>query len=309
MRIFLNICETEQVDFLQLLHDIPDTATGTVPSPPGHKHTSSTFSWAGYADDIVTFLKSVPGLQKALDILNTTFLRYFLKVNISKTETQILCQDNENPPRDYPESIIDLCGQAITNVPSFKYLGSKIQHDEHTTGWTEINFRIDSAKAQFAQQKNLFTNHNISIKTRTKFLNSYVRSRLTYSCQNWALTKIQFNKLDSVYATFLRKMVRNGYSRQASLDNTINYKFKFTNAALYNLCGTLPLSSFIHNSQKKYLAHLVRQPNSCFTKQLIFNNDKYHKRGNPGPTLHTQVLNMYESSPADFFTKAHQRCF
>ena len=220
-----------------------------------------------------------------------------------------MCQNHENPPREYPKSIINLGEESITNVPTFKYLGSKVQHDEHTTGWTEINFRIDSAKAQFAQQKNLFTNQNISLKTRTKFLNSYVRSRLTYSCQNWALTKIQFNKLDSVYATFLRKMVRNGYSRQPSTDTTINYKFKYTNLSLYNLCSTTSLSSFIQKSQKKYLAHLIRQNNSCFTKQLIFNSDKYYKRGNPGPTLYTQVLNNYESSTSDFLTKAHRRCF
>ena len=155
----------------------------------------------------------------------------------------------------------------------------------------------------------MISNHALSLKTRTKFLNSYVRSRLTYSCQNWALTKIQFNKLNSVYATFLRKMIRNGYSRQTSTDGSTSYKFKFTNDSLYKICATSSLSSFIEKSQKKYLAHIIRQPNSSYAKQLIFNSDKYHKRGNPGPTLHSQVLNSYESSPADFFTKAHTRCF
>ena len=38
----------------------------------------------------------------------------------------------------------------------------------------------------------------------------FVRSRLTYSCQNWNLTTAQFVKLDITYRTLLRRMVRRG---------------------------------------------------------------------------------------------------
>ena len=155
----------------------------------------------------------------------------------------------------------------MKNVSIFKYLGARVHQAESSTGWTEINYRIDSAKAQFAQKKNLFINHDISIKTRTKFLNSYIRSRLTYSCQNWALTKVQLNKLDSVYATFLRKMIRGGYSRQPSSNDSINYKFRYTNESLYKICDTSQVSIFLKKRQKQYLAHLIRQSDTSITKK------------------------------------------
>ena len=39
------------------------------------------------------------------------------------------------------------------------------------------------------------------------FLNSFVRSRLGYSCQNWNLTVGQFQKLDVTYQNLLRRMI------------------------------------------------------------------------------------------------------
>ena len=153
-----------------------------------------TLSWLGYADDIVTALMSIPGLQKCIDLLVSTFLRFFLKVNISKTETQVINQKYESPDRTYPDSIAHIDTLPLKNIHTFKYLGAKVAYNEAGTGWTEVNFRIESAKSQFAQKKSLFINFDISLKTRTLLLNSYVRSRLTYSCQNWAPTKLQLNK-------------------------------------------------------------------------------------------------------------------
>ena len=98
-----------------------------------------------------------------IDIPVKTFTRFHLKVNISKTETQIINQKDEKPKRPYPTTIINIDDNHINNVDTFKYLGAKINSSEAGTGWTEINFRINSAKAQFAQRKNLFTNFNISL--------------------------------------------------------------------------------------------------------------------------------------------------
>ena len=58
---------------------------------------------------------------------------------------------------------------------------------------------------------NLLQNRHIFLKTRVKFLNSFVRSRLTYSCQNWNLTLRQYEKLDVTYRNLLRRMVHGGF--------------------------------------------------------------------------------------------------
>ena len=174
-----------------------------------------------------------------------------------------------------------------------------------------VNHRIQNAKCQFFQKRNLFLNHDISIKTRVKFLNSFVRSRLTYACQNWALTQLQSKKLNSTYTNFLRKMVRNGFRRKTpNPDGSPNYSFHYSNDALYNICSTPELSTFIEKSQTKYCAHIIRQENSSLCKALMFNADKYTKRGKPNPTLLSQVQKYNPNmSPSEFYAKSLQRCF
>ena len=56
-----------------------------------------------------------------------------------------------------------------------------------------------------------FKPQKIHRKTRVKFLNSFVCSRLTYACQNWNLTVDQFEKLDVMYHNLLRRMIRGGF--------------------------------------------------------------------------------------------------
>ena len=48
-----------------------------------------TLRWLGYADDLALFAKTARDLDKMINILNTVFLEYWLKVNVSKTETLI----------------------------------------------------------------------------------------------------------------------------------------------------------------------------------------------------------------------------
>ena len=68
------------------------------------------------------------------------------------------------------------------------------------------------ALGKFASMSNLLQNHGIHLSMRVKFLNSFVRSRLMYSCKNWNLTTAQFVKLDVTYRTLLRRMVRRGFN-------------------------------------------------------------------------------------------------
>ena len=42
-------------------------------------------NWVGYADDIVLSFYDIENLQKGIDILNNTFNRYQLNINVSKT--------------------------------------------------------------------------------------------------------------------------------------------------------------------------------------------------------------------------------
>ena len=67
------------------------------------------------------------------------------------------------------------------------HLGAYINCPEPSTGDSEINQRIQLACGKFAELSNLLQNFHINLRTRISFLNCFVRSRLTYACQNWCL--------------------------------------------------------------------------------------------------------------------------
>ena len=143
------------------------------------------------------------------------------------------------------------------------------------------------AYSKFYSMSNLLLNRYIYLRTRVKFLNSFIRSRLTYSCQNWNLSSKQYEQLNVVYRNLLRKMVKGGFKRIGTDED--DFRFKLTNEKIHSICGTSDLSDFIRNQQKCYAAHVIRMPIERKIKQLMFNDDKYRRVGRMIPTLLEQV--------------------
>ena len=142
-----------------------------------------TLPWCGYADDLILFMIDLVGLQKATKILEKVFVSFGLSINELKTETMII-NHKYIQAEEYPSSVVTSRNTPLNNVKESKYLGSYLHHDESNTGDVELNHRIQLANAKFAELSNLLQNFRIKIRTRILFLNSNVRSRLTYSCQN-----------------------------------------------------------------------------------------------------------------------------
>ena len=117
---------------------------------------------------------------------------------------------------------------------------------------------------------NVLQNMNINLKTGVKFFNGYARSLLTYACLNWNPTANQFDRLDSTYRKFLRRMVRNGFKFVDEKNN--DYRLVITNDHLFRICGTSNLSDFIKNQQRKFLAHIIRIDLNKNVKKLTFNS-------------------------------------
>ena len=136
---------------------------------------------------------------------------------------------------------------------------------------------------------NLLQNFHINLRTRTTFFYCFIRSRLTYSCQNWSLTATQFERLDTTYRTFLRRMVRNG-SKQVDRDSN-DFRLMISNDALHTTCGTRDVSHFIKTQQSNYASHITRMSYERSLKQLMFNDDDvYTKRGRSTRSLIEQVI-------------------
>ena len=263
MRIFIAACKDAKIDFFKSSYCIPRHAIKTENQFGLGKFGHVTVDWLGYADDLVLLFNDIESLRKGLDILNKTFKRYQLEMNLSKTKTMIMNFEEET----YPTTIAHADGKDIENVEVFRYLGCQVHNKQATTGEVELSLRKESASSRFYGLSMKFFNHKITLTTRVKMLNALVRTRLTYSCPTWCLTKIQKDQMNAEYVTLLRKMIRGGFKRKKD-----SYAFVYSNQHIYEICKTTPLDAFIAKQQRTYLAHVIRLEDDTVAKRLLFEN-------------------------------------
>ena len=147
---------------------------------------------------------------------------------------------DENTDVTYHEYVLEINNVKLNNVKHFKYLGVWNSFNDIHIGEHELNYRIDSAKNAYAEHRKMLTNIYIHLPTIVNFLNSLVRSRLTYGCHAWRPTKRELSKLSFTYNYCLRSIILNGHKRvnAATTDNSIppediDWRYKISNAKLY----------------------------------------------------------------------------
>ena len=190
----------------------------------------------------------------------------------------------------------------INNALKFKYLGSISQIDDCSVGCLEMSNRITAANAKFFELYKFFTNHKILLKTRLQFLNSLVKTRLTYMCQCQVFTKVQFDKFDSEFIKLIRFMIRGGrqkrmaqvYTRNDGTQNEFS-KYLYTNNDIVRMSGVELVSSYIKRQQTNWVNHAIRSDDSCFVKRLTFPDYPAGTKKKTGilQTPYKQVLKYY----------------
>ena len=257
-----------------------------------------------YADDIVFFAKNRDELQEILNIYDNEFRKFGLTISTSKTKT--MCFNVPGNIKD-SESLVCLGKDTIENVKKFTYLGHTLSNDENSQS-AFLSHRISSAYAKWNELKSVLTDKRIYIKTRVKFLNACVRSRLTYSVQSGFLNSTETIRLESIWMNFLRRLIRNGFQREnvpqsarrrtrsrASRssrtsrssrssqsepnaetveDEDIDWRFRLTNQNIMNITKSGPISNFCVSQHLKFIAHITRLPNSAIQKRILFRTNK-----------------------------------
>ena len=292
MRTFMHECERKGIKFMKPKYTIPSSACTSKNHTLG-TYGSNLVSWVGYADDILLAFEDTCNMQKGLILLNETFKRFGLKINVSKTKSMIFNFDGLEV--EYPDVICNLEGGEIDNVKTFIYLGASICYNESLTGDGEINQRIESAECKYYLHAKKLMNFRINLNTRVKILNALVRSRLSYGCQTWTLNTEQQNKLNSFYCGLLRRMVRGGFKRKED-----RMAFVLSNDAILQICKTEKMCKFIARQQKCFLAHIIRREGNSLIKMLTFNDDPIRKRG-CFTTLRKAVLQGEAIDPNNFY--------
>ena len=280
----------------EVLQKFPNTGLEYSFRIPGHCSTReqrSVYGLSGtsrlrmllYADDIAVLCNDVDELAEILRIYDKTFTRFGLKIATDKTETMAF-----NVPEEIKSlpSLFSLGGVPINNVRKFKYLGHMETNTDDDPSLF-LTFRISSAFQKWNELKHVFMDKRIFMTTRIKLLEACVRSRLCYSCQSWELTASELRKLETIWHSFLRKMISNGYKRKnvppeylkakkeakksgktISEPDDLDWAYCYDNEAIRTITKTKNISSFCKVQHLKYVAHVTRLENSSLQKQLLF---------------------------------------
>ena len=196
-----------------------------------------------------------------------------------------------------PESLVTIRDIAIEHVNTLCcYLGHVISSNDQDHSALVVQ-RIASAYSKFNELKQVLTDKRIWLKTRIKFLTACVRSRLTFSVQACLLKATKINKLESVWTTFLRKLIRKGFervnvppsrrrgsrrSRRSETDENeteedLDWRFVYNKEKVLQITNSDPIRNFCQIQHLKYIAHITRLPNYALQKQCLFRtNNKYY---------------------------------
>ena len=130
-----------------------------------------------FADDIDGLAGSEEELINLTECLFKSANRFGMEINPSKTKL-MLNDDNCQPN-------IDIHGEIIETVKSFKYLGSIINENGSRK---EILSRAAQASQAYSNLKIIWNDKDIRLKYKLKLMDSLVNSIFLYACETWTLT-------------------------------------------------------------------------------------------------------------------------
>ena len=130
------------------------------------------------------------------------------------------------------------------------------------------------------------------------FLQSLVRSRLTYGCHAWRPNLQELSKIESAYRYFLRCMVWQGHARvnppsrnstsstdsASSIPNDIDdeeydWSYIINNQRLYQITKTDTIKTYYEQQQINWTKHIIRRRNNNVSKILTFHTTKRTRIG------------------------------
>ncbi|XP_056659429.1 uncharacterized protein LOC130455130 [Monodelphis domestica] len=175
------------------------------PSPPDckTKTTERLILEALFADDCALIAHQENHLQTIVNRFFTTTKLFGLTISLSRTE--MLFQPAPGRPTNQPCITID--GTQISNVNTFKYLGSTIANDGSLDH--EINARIQKASQALGRLRCKVLQHRgVSTATKLKVYNAVVLSSLLYGCKTWTLYRKHMKQLEQFHQRSLRSIMR-----------------------------------------------------------------------------------------------------
>lgn len=195
-----------------------------------------------YADDTTLMADSMSGLQHLVDKLTAYSESYGLKINIRKTKYMIVSRKNT-----HNTTTLKIQNSYIDRVHSFKYLGVTI--NDRWDNSKEIRCRIEMARDAFFKYKKVFTNHDINLETKIRFVKAYVWSVLLYAVEVWTIKAVDIKKLEAFEMWIYRRILKIPWTH-----------FVSNSEVLIQIHRSRELLAIIKKRKTAYLGHIMRNP-------------------------------------------------
>ena len=205
-----------------------------------------------YADDAVLVSHTTEGLQSCLNAVQDAYSGAGLVINTDKTEAMKQCTGmGQNPVN------LTVDGRDLVNASDFVYLGSKLTNTVDLT--PEIHRRIGCASSAFGRlSKRVFTNHDLTIKTKVSVFNAICVSILLYGCEAWTPYRAQLRRLENFYTNCLQKILG------------LRWWDRVPHTEIRRRTATVPLEALLLRRQLRWVGHLMRMSPDRLPRQVLY---------------------------------------
>ena len=152
-----------------------------------------------FADDTALVADSEEALQQLVTEFGRVCKRRKLKVNVEKSK--VMRCSNEDP---VPGLQIQLEGEQLEKVDSFKYLGGRIT--ERGDVGQEVQCRVVEANKAMGGMKKIFKNREVGMGTKRGLYESIIVPTALYGAETWGLRADDKRRLDVLEMKCLRSM-------------------------------------------------------------------------------------------------------
>ena len=137
-------------------------------------------------------------------------------LTVSLVKTKFLVAGVAVTLEDQADIIID--GSSVQCVSDFPYLGSLVTADTRTSHDTQRRIRL--ASQAFGALRPVFTDHNLSMRTKRQLFSACILSILLYGSECWTPLSQDLKQLDQFHHRCLRAIL--AVSRQDQWDHRIS---------------------------------------------------------------------------------------
>ena len=143
---------------------------------------------------------------------------------------------------------VNINGEEIENVPSFKYLGSLVPNDGDDEA--DVKHRMDIAQSVFSSMFHIWKDHRLPVTMKLRLYICAICSTFSHACEAWDLTDRVLKKINGFNSRCLHVISKKSYR-----DTAVNPDFNLVLA--------------IRKRRLRYAGHILRMSPDRLARQTL----------------------------------------